>query len=755
MVDNPELYFHLDFLSLVDYLNGIVPKTKIIRERFITRIRKEDESIPYHLVNKQIANIFPNSTVQTFIGLYTQGFPFFSTKYISLDKISSKLYIESKVFCDWQQSVITNISPLFLSACYIANKNTDLSTSNLKQMFFCKIFNNFKNTSLLSPNIDVINKLASKYKIIDSHIHLEEITEPEILWTQTLLDIDKYVNAYTKKDNYSYVVKQLESLNLSLSITDLRKLFNRAADIRHILYNKIILNEKIDDIDESKFILSKNPFEYLFKDEELKDDKLEYQLSLECLMYVSVIIYLNINKDIRIASLFHEYLLINNLFRQLVIFKKNQIGYTDFKEVVSSALRKTKNNSITQTRNQLLGNFIPQELISEIRFSPKELVSDNWQFLLQYYNTNSNNKLHFIAAFLRSWDDNKNPTISYAKLRNTIQSKANALISVIDDHLIPENYLIGIDVAANEFAASPDVFAPVYSLLRDHGFKHFTFHAGEDFCHILDGLRYIYEAIEFCELRDSDRISHVSAMGTNVLIWKEMVGKSIPIPIGTYMDDLLFVYCYIKKNNKLKYILKHRKFNTIKKNIIDSYNKIYGKKVSIKYIEQGWQARKYDPSSFLNDDRNKKNQPEVYEYISDFNYQPYRENYMQPINIDVFQDVSKKEICNLQKSLFKYINKKRIIIESIPTGNFKMGYHKSFDDYQLFNWLSWKSDFACMLGTDDPGIFLTNIYNEYAMIYCHLRYNKQYTESQIKKLLKRIFSYTKLFSFANEKRRDS
>lgn len=77
-------------------------------------------------------------------------------------------------------------------------------------------------------------------------------------------------------------------------------------------------------------------------------------------------------------------------------------------------------------------------------------------------------------------------------------------------------FVTGADAAASEFDTPPEVFAPSFRRLRKNGIRHFTYHAGEDFFHILSGLRAIYEAIEFLGLQAGDRIGHATAAGVDV-----------------------------------------------------------------------------------------------------------------------------------------------------------------------------------------------------------------------------------------------
>lgn len=48
-----------------------------------------------------------------------------------------------------------------------------------------------------------------------------------------------------------------------------------------------------------------------------------------------------------------------------------------------------------------------------------------------------------------------------------------------------------------------------------------TIHAGEDYVHLIGGIRRIAEAVEFLDLKDGDRIGHGIALGVDVLEWAE------------------------------------------------------------------------------------------------------------------------------------------------------------------------------------------------------------------------------------------
>ena len=145
--------------------------------------------------------------------------------------------------------------------------------------------------------------------------------------------------------------------------------------------------------------------------------------------------------------------------------------------------------------------------------------------------------------------DSKSLYINFYELRYDLQKRCDVLISTAKK-FGKKSKIKGVDAAASEFDTPPEVFAPIFSQLRNSRVvNHFTFHAGEDFYHILSGLRTIYETVDFLDFSHGDRIGHASATGTDVNTWADILRNEIYMPQGEY-PMYIFIILFWQSNVK-------------------------------------------------------------------------------------------------------------------------------------------------------------------------------------------------------------
>lgn len=142
---------------------------------------------------------------------------------------------------------------------------------------------------------------------------------------------------------------------------------------------------------------------------------------------------------------------------------------------------------------------------------------------------------------------------------NTVRPQAQAIGNVLLNFPFTLAVLRGIDVCTDELGVPAWVLAPAFRYLRDISCDvsarisgervripplRVSVHAGEDYVHLLTGLRNVDWAIRFLGLREGDRIGHGVALGVNAAAWAKSAGR-IAVMREERLFDLLFEWhCY-------------------------------------------------------------------------------------------------------------------------------------------------------------------------------------------------------------------
>lgn len=110
--------------------------------------------------------------------------------------------------------------------------------------------------------------------------------------------------------------------------------------------------------------------------------------------------------------------------------------------------------------------------------------------------------------------------------------------------------LRGVDIAADELGVPTWVFVPLYQYVRQAADiaslrpqagppLGATAHVGEDFRHLLEGLRRIYEQTRYLLGRGGGRLGHAVALGVNPRSWAESAG-TVAMPAEERLWDVVF-----------------------------------------------------------------------------------------------------------------------------------------------------------------------------------------------------------------------
>jgi hypothetical protein len=128
--------------------------------------------------------------------------------------------------------------------------------------------------------------------------------------------------------------------------------------------------------------------------------------------------------------------------------------------------------------------------------------------------------------------------------------KTHALVELIRE--VPSSLwlLRGLDIATDELGIPTWVFVPLFRYALDESAKaslrkgagpslRITAHVGEDFRHLLEGLRRIYEHVHYILEGNRGRLGHAVALGIDPQTWAESVG-TILMPAEERLWDLVW-----------------------------------------------------------------------------------------------------------------------------------------------------------------------------------------------------------------------
>ena len=146
----------------------------------------------------------------------------------------------------------------------------------------------------------------------------------------------------------------------------------------------------------------------------------------------------------------------------------------------------------------------------EIRLSPSSF--DNVKNLKWL---DGRKAVNFVLTLYKSCNnDGKTATAKYAYLQSELIAEMHRIFDLIK--VKSRLTIVGIDVVGSDLTSRPYVIAPFLRYAAEKGITNITYHAAEDFCDIVDGLRSLDELITFAEYKEGYRIGHASVLGVNI-----------------------------------------------------------------------------------------------------------------------------------------------------------------------------------------------------------------------------------------------
>lgn len=529
---------------------------------------------------------------------------------------------------------------------------------------------------------------------------------------------------------------------------------------------------------------------------------------------------------------FYLYLLIKAQLRSELIQLNGRVGFRNFaayQDRKGDFWDRLREYDAEALRMAVIGSLESGAMRSlEMRIGPQATAAANLESIQKYDSLSKwaddtkcldavpdptgKEKFFYVIHFIKQRDDLSQSerfgvyTPRNAKVRKQVRKQAKAIEAALARSLNFCNRIRGIDAANVEIGCRPETFATEFRFLRDFvpahtkqrkweqavvsPHLHATYHAGEDFLDIVDGLRAIDEPIRFLDLKRGDRIGHALALGVSPMRHYAYKEHRIILPKQVRLDDLVWI---LFRGNELGFSLDNHHQWIIQEEAERLFAEIYGDwldrqthSYTLAEYYQMWQLRGDAPDRYsytglrkqryLHSDPMDKyflqENPNLTHYRErtstatlyyNYHYDPIiKKNGAQVVKVAI-DDWYQNMVQELQQKMQQNISSMGIGIECNPSSNYLIGTFGGYDQHPIFtfnrayldadNGLSSNSpQLSVSVNTDDQGVFDTSLENEYALLagalrLCNEQGRRKYTEDQINLYLDHIRELGNLQTF--------
>ncbi|HFG1893181.1 TPA: hypothetical protein ACGF3M_003352 [Vibrio cholerae] len=710
---------------------------------------------------------------------------------------SGKLAVKLRKFDEWQ-TWIANQSGLPVIA-YQAEKAVNGSYSSVECYQWLESQLGYR--CLLSPFHPSVEDYIEQNGLNDTHIHLNGTSSLESMWNFALSNPRKIISDLIEE----YAKPRVQLLYSCCPELDdpykYEKLLLTARYVRRLLIAWVRSKPQLSEFKKSLADFLEHGEVDVYTSGWLLEEKqfnCRWTHLAEIELHIAVQRELKEHSNICLDYCYLIYLLCMNNFQRLMVQRDDQFGFEQFQKFADNGVRESYEKSYMQRFYQLHGPNLagrPDLLVLEGRFAPKKSLEKNEALvgtILRGFITYATGEteadsvkfgrdlnslalevlkyqrpsLKLVAHFIKLPSDPKKES-HYSALRQALSNNSEVLFDLLNKFTSLRQIITGIDVAANELEAPPEVFAPLYRRCRSQGLSNATYHVGEDFEHLLSGIRAVYEAITFLELSAGDRLGHATAIGIDPQYWLNLMPEQLFLPRGQYLEDLLFLrkVALSEPNNALP-------LAKLEARILATASDIFGNSFTLSELNSFFDCRNLEPLVVKAIQENKHSFTHQFGHLHDefllaqrVDSSVLRLLYKRWFDKKVLVEYSKRieiplsmfsyvELLEIQQYVQKLVSEKHIVLETLPTSNVRISHYNSIKEHHVFRWLGvpklaikGDSPMLVTLGSDDPGIFATDMRNEFYHIFGTLVEHFEYPVNDALELASRLNENGRVYHF--------
>ncbi|MDB0567600.1 hypothetical protein AB6Q13_23825 [Ralstonia solanacearum] len=518
----------------------------------------------------------------------------------------------------------------------------------------------------------------------------------------------------------------------------------------------------------------------------------EPNIEEELTWMASLVVTLQQRPSVQLVRMLHTYLLLLNEYYRLLVQSEAQYGFDQFQKFTLTELREPAERdyrtrfhamhgprSATSTVGYLEGRFAPKDnpvkayklfkaiLGGYLEYLRDATGSELWRGksprslsellteLARYFERpiarhRSIHRLTLVAHFIKQpWPPaqrHKAGPYRHYPLDIQLHRTADVLLSCLARWPRLQNWVRGIDAAANELHAPPDVFAPVFRVCRRAGLTRRTYHAGEDFRHLLSGVATMWEALTLLDLRDGDRLGHGTAMGIRPSLWLDRMPGTLTLSRGEWMLGVLAAWQLLRDVSDM-----HACAHRLQRELEDVAHQIFKRSLTARDIERAMALRglnRYELMRYQTGEADShhesvsehwreestlvrsmcQSQPQdvrlLWEWLSDPGVQARTDELIAK----EARFLDGPSYLRLQQALMRQVADRGVLIETLPSSNVRISQYHDVGEHHSLRWMrvpghveEGDPEIMVCLGSDDPGIFAGDLETEFYLLYAALR----------------------------------
>jgi hypothetical protein len=377
------------------------------------------------------------------------------------------------------------------------------------------------------------------------------------------------------------------------------------------------------------------------------------------------------------------------------------------------------------------------------------------------------------------------PQLRFGRVRRRTRRQAFGLFRLLSSPHPAVPFIVGIDDANLELTTPPEVYAPAFRFLhslpielRRSPYRHLrqvdvedavrnlverrrlgmTYHVGEDFRHLLSGLRAIAEVLEYLGPQPGDRLGHATALGLDPEVWARQVGYQAVVPRLEWLDDLVWLYSFLGPgDDTIGELGVEDRIQHLSWKVYRPFSGQQEKDWSPLALHDAWRMRQLDPY-FVDLEKLKNNECKLRTPQGKYEAHHFRwwqtqlkvhkkvEHHIgsaqacqllhaywfdrevrvegdkpEIVDLDTDRELWMETLKRVQKKLIDRIQRREVVIEVNPSVNRVIGPMSKLEEHHIFK-LTFdkkkriKRQIRVTINTDNPAVFNTSLAHEYYLL---------------------------------------